>query len=67
MGRVHHVNLAGLFRMSPIAGFKNCSTRLQEGNAIAMGDQEAKTDQFKCSIPGTLSRRGSRSRAPMND
>jgi hypothetical protein len=31
MGRVHHVNLAGPFRISPIVGLKNCDTRLQEG------------------------------------
>jgi hypothetical protein len=31
IGRVHHVNLAGPFRNSPIVGFKNCDTRLQEG------------------------------------
>jgi hypothetical protein len=34
MGRVHHVNLAGLFRISPFVGLKNCYTRLQEGKII---------------------------------
>src|SRR3979411_2466754 len=38
MGRVHHVNLAGLFRVSPIVCLKNCYTRLQEGKVIAMGN-----------------------------
>jgi hypothetical protein len=36
MGRVHHVNLAGLFRISPIAGLKNRYTRLQEGKVMGM-------------------------------
>ena len=36
--RLHHVNLAGLFRISPIVGLKNCYTRLQEGKVIAMGN-----------------------------
>jgi len=35
-GSVHHVNLAGLIRISPIAGLKNCYTRLQEGKVIAI-------------------------------
>jgi hypothetical protein len=36
MGRVHHVNLASLFRISPFVGLKNCYTRLQEGKIIYM-------------------------------
>ena len=35
-GRVHHVYLAGFFRINPIVGFKNCYTRLQEGKIISM-------------------------------
>ena len=31
-------NLAGLFRISPIVGLKNCYTRLQKGKVIAMGN-----------------------------
>jgi hypothetical protein len=49
--RRHNVNLAGLFRISPIAGLKNCYARLQEGKIIAMGNQKAKIDQFKRSFP----------------
>jgi hypothetical protein len=37
-GTQHHVNLARLFRISPIVGLKNCYTRLQEGKVIAMGN-----------------------------
>ena len=33
-----HVNLAGLFRISPIVGLKNFYTRLQEGKVIALGN-----------------------------
>jgi hypothetical protein len=36
--RVHHVNLAGLFGISPIVGIKNCYTHLQEGKVICMGN-----------------------------
>src|SRR5712664_3473092 len=32
------INLAGLFRISPIVGLKNCYTRLQEGKVIALGN-----------------------------
>jgi hypothetical protein len=38
MDQVHHVDLAGLFRIGPIVGLKNCYTRLQEGKVIAMGN-----------------------------
>ena len=38
MGRVHHVNLAGLFGISPFAGLKNCYARLQEGKVISIGN-----------------------------
>jgi hypothetical protein len=51
MGRVHHINLAGLFRISPIVGLKNCYTRLQEGKVIAVGNKKTKVDQFKRSFP----------------
>ena len=49
--RRHNVNLAGLFRTSPIAGIKNCYARLQKGKAIAMENQKTKIDQFKRSFP----------------
>jgi hypothetical protein len=32
------LNLAGLFRISPIVGLKNCFTRLQEGKVVSMGN-----------------------------
>jgi hypothetical protein len=38
LDRVHHVNLTGLFRISPTVGLKNCYTRLQEGKVIAVGN-----------------------------
>jgi hypothetical protein len=44
MGRVHHVNLTGLFRISPIVGLKNYCTRLHEGKIIYMGNQKTKID-----------------------
>ena len=50
MARVPHVNLAGLFRIIPIMGTENCDTRLQEGKIVCMGNQKAKTDQFKRSF-----------------
>ena len=49
--RRHNVNLAGLFRTSPIAGIKNCYARLQKGAVIDMGNQKTKIDQFKRSFP----------------
>ena len=42
MGRVHHVNLAGLFRISPFVGLKNRYTRLQEGKIIYMENSKTK-------------------------
>jgi hypothetical protein len=51
MDRLRLVNLAGLFRISPIAGIKNCDPRLQEGKVVHMGNQETKINQFERSIP----------------
>jgi hypothetical protein len=31
-------------------GTENCDTRLQEGKIVCMGNQKAKTDQFKRSF-----------------
>jgi hypothetical protein len=45
------VNLAGLFRIRPIAGIKNCYTYLQEGKVICMGNRETKIDQLERSFP----------------
>jgi len=38
MGRVHHVDLASLFRISTIVGINNSYARLQEGKVIAIGN-----------------------------
>lgn len=35
---VHNVNLAGLFGISPIAGFENRLARRQQGKIILMGN-----------------------------
>ena len=48
MARVSYAKLAGLFRIIPI--MENCDTRLQEGKIVCMGNQKAKTDQFKRSF-----------------
>ena len=50
MVRVAHVNLAGPFSIIPVMGPENCDTRLQEGKIVGMGNQKAKTDQFKRSF-----------------
>ena len=51
MVRAHHVNLAGLFWISPIGAAKKGRARLQEGKIISIKDQKAKIDQFKRSFP----------------
>ena len=47
-----HVNLAGLFRIQSIYDGlpENGDARLQEGKIVCMGDQKAKTDEFKRSF-----------------
>jgi len=46
-----HVNLAGLFRIQSNYGPpENGDARLQEGKIVCMGNQKAKTDEFKRSF-----------------
>jgi len=51
MVRAHHVNLAGVFGISPIAAAENGRTRLHEGKIITKENQKAKIYQFKGSLP----------------
>src|SRR6266478_4180346 len=44
MVRAHHVNLAGLFWISPIGAAENGRTRLQEGQIISIKNPKAKID-----------------------